>query len=58
MKTDPVVAEVRANRSRLFEKCNNDLKRLVADAQSRQANSGHHLVSFVVRGAGAKVAHG
>ena len=48
MKTDPIVAEVRANRKPLSEKFNFDVKKLIADARSRQAASGHHLVSFAL----------
>jgi hypothetical protein len=46
MKADPIVAEVRKNREQLAERCGFDVKRLIAEAKSRQASSGHHLVSF------------
>ena len=47
MNNDPIVAEVRANRTKLADKFNSDLKKLIADAKSRQTGSGHPLVSFV-----------
>jgi hypothetical protein len=46
-KRDPVVAEVRANRRKLSEKFGFDVRKLIADARSRQAKSGHRLVSFL-----------
>lgn len=47
MKPDPVVEEVRNARRNLAEKCQFDVRLIFADAKSREANSGHPLVSFV-----------
>ena len=49
MKSDPIVEEVRAVRHKLAEKFQFDVRRIFADAKSREATSGHHLVSFVGR---------
>ena len=46
MNQDPIVEEVRANRRKLAEKFDFDVKKIVADAKSRQTSSGHRLVSF------------
>ena len=46
MNQDPIVEEIRANRRKLAEKLNFDVKKIVADAKSRQTSSGHRLVSF------------
>ena len=46
MKSDPIVDEVREARRRLAEKQQFDVRRIFADAKSREASSGHHLVSF------------
>lgn len=48
MKADPIVEEVRANRKALAEKFNFDVRKLITDARSRQADSGHRLVSFIL----------
>ncbi len=47
MKTDPIVEEVRNTRRKLAEKFQFDVKKIFADAKSREAVSGHPLVSFV-----------
>jgi hypothetical protein len=44
MKSDPIVEEVRAARRKLAEKCQFDLKKIFAEAKSREAASGHPLV--------------
>lgn len=44
MKPDPMVEEVRAARQKLAAKCQFDLKKIFADAKSREAASGHPLV--------------
>ena len=49
MKTDPIVDEVREARRTLAEKCRFDVQRIFADARSREATSGHLLVSFADR---------
>lgn len=46
MKSDPIVSEVRKNRKDISAKFGFDLKKIIADARSRQNSSGHHLVSF------------
>lgn len=46
MKPDPIVEEVRNARRKLAEKCQFDVKRIFADAKSREVTSGHRLVSF------------
>ncbi len=47
MKSDPIVEEVRAARRKLAESCRFDVRKIFASAKSREAASGHHLVSFV-----------
>lgn len=47
MKPDPIVQEVRSARRSLAEKCQFDVHKIFADAKSREAKSGHPLVSFV-----------
>lgn len=47
MKPDPIVEEVRDARRKLAEKCQFDVRKIFADAQSREGSSGHDLVSFV-----------
>jgi hypothetical protein len=47
VKIDPIVSEVRKNRKDISAKFGFDLKKIVADAMSRQNHSGHHLVSFI-----------
>ncbi len=47
MKPDPIVEEVRNARRKLAEKCQFDIRKIFAEAKSREATSGHHLVSFV-----------
>ena len=42
---DSIVAEVRAIRERLAAECDFDIRRIVAEAQQRQATSGARLVS-------------
>ena len=49
MKPDPIVEEVRNARHKLAEKCQFDVRKIFADAKSREATSGHHLVSLVGR---------
>lgn len=44
MKPDPIVEEVRAARRKLAEKFQFDIKKIFADAKSREAASGHPLV--------------
>lgn len=44
MKYDPIVEEVREARQKLAEKCQFNLKKIFADAQSRETSSGHPLV--------------
>lgn len=46
MWKDPIVEEVRSIREQLAEACGFDIRRIVADAESKQRASGHHLVSF------------
>lgn len=46
MNQDPIVEEIRANRRKLAEKFDFDVKKIVADAELRQTSSGHRLVSF------------
>jgi hypothetical protein len=47
MKSDPIVEEVRNARHKLAEECQFDIRKIFADAKSREATSGHRLVSFV-----------
>ena len=47
MKPDPIVEEVRDARRQLAEKCQFDVRKIFADAKSREATSGHPLVSLV-----------
>jgi len=49
MKTDPIVEEVREARRKLAEKFQFDLRKIFADAKSRETTSGHRLVSFAGR---------
>jgi hypothetical protein len=49
MKSDPIVEEVRDARRKLAEKYQFDIRKIFAAAKSREATSGHHLVSFVGR---------
>jgi hypothetical protein len=44
MKTDPIVEEVREARRKLAEKFQFDVKKIFADAKSREATSGHTLI--------------
>jgi hypothetical protein len=44
MKTDPIVEEVREARRKLAEKFQFDVKKIFADAKSREAGSGHPLI--------------
>jgi len=46
MKTDPIVDEVREARHKLAEKQQFDVRKIFADAKSRETSSGHNLVSF------------
>jgi hypothetical protein len=46
MKSDPIVSEVRKNRKEISAKFGFDLKKIIADARSRQNSSGHQLISF------------
>ena len=46
MTHDPIVEEVRAIREQLAAKFDFDIRRIIADAQSRQASSGRRVVSF------------
>lgn len=46
MKNDPIVEEVREARQKRSERFQFDIKRIFADAQSREATSGHRLVSL------------
>lgn len=47
MTSDPIVEEVRNARRKLAEKCQFDIRKIIADAKSREETSGHRLVSFV-----------
>ena len=47
MRKDEVVDEVRKARQEHAAKWNFDLKKILADARKRQAQSGHKVVSFV-----------
>ncbi len=44
---DPIVEEVRAIREQLAAQFNFDIRKIVEDAQRRQATSGFRIVSFV-----------
>ena len=44
MKPDPIVEEVREVRRKRAEKFQFDIKKIFADAKSREATSGHPLV--------------
>jgi len=44
MKPDPIVEEVRAALRKLAEKFQFDIKKIFADAKSRETTSGHRLV--------------
>jgi hypothetical protein len=46
MIADPIVAEVRAIREQLSAKFDFDIRKIVADAQRRQASSQARVVSF------------
>lgn len=46
MRSNPIVDDVREARRKLAEKHQFDIRRIFADAKSREASSGHHLVSF------------
>jgi len=43
---DPIVEEVRAIREQLAARFNFDIRKIVEDAQRRQATSGSRIVSF------------
>ncbi len=43
---DPIVEEVRAIREQLAAQFNFDIRKIVEDAQRRQATSGSRIVSF------------
>ena len=43
---DPIVDEVRAIRERLAAQCNFDIRKIVEDAQRRQATSKFRIVSY------------
>jgi hypothetical protein len=45
---DPIVEEVRAIRELLAAQCDFDIRKIVEDAQRRQATSGFRIVSFEV----------
>jgi len=45
MWKDPIVEEVRSQRTKIAEKFRFDIRRIVADAQSRQKTSGQAVVS-------------
>jgi len=47
--TIPIVEEVREARRKQAEKFQFDLRKIFADAKSREATSGHRLVSFAGR---------
>jgi hypothetical protein len=47
MMSDPIVEEVRNARHKLAEECQFDIRKIFADAKSREATSGHRLVSLV-----------
>ena len=49
MQDDTIIQEVREHRFELSKKFKFDIKKIVADAQSRQSKSKHRLVSFVHR---------
>ncbi len=44
MWKDPIVEEVRANRTKIAEKLGFDIRRIIADARSRQKLSGQPVV--------------
>ena len=46
MTFDPIVEEVRAIREQLAAQFDFDIRRIIADAQNRQASSGRRVVSF------------
>jgi hypothetical protein len=46
MAHDPIVEEVRAIREQLAARFNFDIRKIVEDAQRRQASSGSRIVSF------------
>ena len=46
MKNDPIVEEVREVRRKRAEQFKFNIKRIFADAKSREATSGHRLVSL------------
>jgi hypothetical protein len=46
MWKDPIVEEVRSIREKLAEAHGFDIRKIMADAKSRQGTSGHPLVSF------------
>ena len=43
---DPIVEEVREARKRLAEKCDHDLKKIVAYIRKREQESGHNVVDL------------
>ena len=49
MKNDPIVEEVRETRRKRAEKFQFDIKKIFADAKSREATSGHPLVGCMGR---------
>jgi len=46
MWKDPIVEEVRSIREKQAESHGFDIRKIIADAKSRQGTSGHPLVSF------------
>jgi hypothetical protein len=49
MFEDTIIAEIRQGRDEYAKKFNYDLKAMVEDIRSRQATSGHRVVSFPSR---------
>lgn len=47
MAKDPIIDEVRRNRTEIAKQFNYDLKAIVADARERQKGRGKKVVSFV-----------
>jgi hypothetical protein len=46
MLNDPIVEEVRAIREKLAAQCNFDIRKIIEEAQQRQASSKSRIVSY------------
>jgi hypothetical protein len=49
MNTDTIVAEVRQARDTFAQRCNYDLRAMIADARERQEAGGRRVLSFAAK---------